>query len=194
MGTQSNISSAPGSCGRSQKTAKYQGKCRQSCVRRSRRRRHRNSHIAARSRGRRIPISAIGVGPPPAANPLPGVRPAAAEFAAAPAGIRRGHTGEPQGTCRGASADYRVEERLLLRSHLIVTAIAVAGMHCAVLNQFAQLGIFRVEPARELEFIARRSDARRVDAPRSDARRSDARRSDARRSDARSIHSGRFGM
>jgi hypothetical protein len=163
MGAQSNISSAAGSCGRSQKRLNIQA----------------NSHIAARSSGRRIPISAIGVASPPAANPLPGVRPAAAEFAAAPAGIRRGHPGNPQGTGRSPSADYPVEERLLLRSHLIVTAIAVPGMHCAVLNQFAQPGIFRVE----------RSDARR-----SDARRSDARRMDAPRSDARSIHSGRRGM
>jgi hypothetical protein len=35
-------------------------------------------------------------------------------------------------------------------------------MHCAVLNQFAQPGIFRVESTHALEFIARRGDARSI--------------------------------
>jgi hypothetical protein len=135
-----------------------------------------------------IPISAIGVAPPPAANALCGVRPAAAEFAAAPPCIRRGRPGDPQGTCRGASADYRVEQRLLLRIHLLITAIAVSRMHRAVLNQFAQLRIFGVESAHALEVIGLRGDARR------DAQHSDARRGDAQRSDARSIHGGGRGM
>ena len=124
-------------------------------------------------------MSAIGVAAPPAANPLGGVRPAAAEFTAAPPWNRRDYRGDPQGTCRDASADHRVEQRLLLRIHLLVAAIAVGGMHGAVLNQFAQLGIFGVESAHALVFIDRRGDARR---------------SDARRMDAPSIHGGGRGM
>jgi hypothetical protein len=101
---------------------------------------------------RGIPISAVGVAPPPAANPLPGVRPAAAEFAATPPRIGSGHRGDPQATDRGAPADYRVIHRSLLRSHLIVAAVAVSGMQRAVLNQFAQLPIFGVDSAHALEF------------------------------------------
>jgi hypothetical protein len=110
----------------------------------------------------RIPISTIGVAPPPAANALCGVRPAAAKFAAAPPCIRRGHPGDPQATCRGAPADYRVEQRLLLRIHLLVTAVAVSGMHRAVLNQFAQPRILGVESAHALEVIDLRGDARSI--------------------------------
>ena len=182
MGAQVNISRAAGSCGRSQKQLKYRRNCRISDPTTAgalftyfrhifqARLRHAGSRLGPGG----IPISAIGVAPPPAANPLCGVRPAAAEFAAAPPRIRRGHTGDPQGTWRGASADYRVEQRLLLRVHLLVTAIAVGGMHRAVLNQFAQLGIFGIESAHALEFIDLRGDARR--------------------GDARSIHGGGSGM
>jgi hypothetical protein len=111
-----------------------------------------------------IPISAIGVAPPPAADALCGVRPAAAKFAAAPPCIRRGHPGDPQATCRGAPADYRVEQRLLLRIHLLVAAIAVSRMHRAMLNQFAQHRIFGVDSAHALVIIDLRGDARRSDA------------------------------
>jgi hypothetical protein len=52
-------------------------------------------------------------------------------------------------------------------------------MHRAVLNQFAQPGIFPVESTHALEFIDLRGDARR---------------SDVRRNDARSIPGGVRGM
>jgi hypothetical protein len=151
MGTQVNISSAAGSCGRSQKQLKYLGKYGIP-----------GPPVETPLGSGRIPISAIGVAPAPAANPFSGVRPAAAEFAAAPARIRRGHPGDPQGACRGASADYRVEQRLLLRIHLLVTAIAVSRMHRAVLYQFAQLCILGVESAHALVFIGLRGDARSI--------------------------------
>jgi hypothetical protein len=170
---QVNISNAAGSCGRSQIQLKYLGKYRTGPAA-GRRSIHilqaslRAAAIASAPAESRlgpcgIPISAIGVAPAPAANALCGVRPAAAEFAAAPPCIRRDHPGDPQGACRGASADYRVEQRLLLRIHLLVTAVAVSGMHRAVLNQFAQPRILGVESAHALEVIDLCGDARRSD-------------------------------